>query len=121
MAAERAGDLLDRVRKDLGGGQDRDQQRSARRPLRLPGGQTAWTLLGKVTEEEGCYSGTRCEHRAAKIIHTIDGQAGCLDRTLAEIGVPAWDVLAGRTGSEQRFYEFSGDRESVLGEELYQG
>ena len=29
---------------------------------------------------------------------------------LGEIGIPPWDVLGGRAGFEQRFYEFGGDR-----------
>lgn len=122
-AETRAGDLLDRVRKDLGAEAVIETSNDLLAGLHCPHCQEdkpLWTSLGKVTEEEGRCPHCR-EHRAAKIIHTIDGQAGCLDRTLAEIGVPAWDVLAGRTGSEQRFYEFSGDRESVLGEELCQG
>jgi hypothetical protein len=47
--------------------------------------------------------------------HTI-GADGPLDKTLAELGVPLWDVLAGRNGEQQRFYEFAGDRPRVLGE-----
>jgi hypothetical protein len=46
--------------------------------------------------------------------HTI-GADSALDKTLYELGVPLWDILAGRSGDEQRFYEFAGDRERVLG------
>jgi hypothetical protein len=35
--------------------------------------------------------------------------------TLSEIGIPPWDVLGGRAGFDQRFYEFGGDRALVLG------
>lgn len=70
--------------------------------------------LGSVTEAQG-----RCpacgEHRTPNMYHTIGDRAELLDRTLGELGVPPWDVLVGRAGMEQRFYEFSGDRESVLG------
>jgi len=38
-----------------------------------------------------------------------------LDRTLGELGIPPWDVLAGRCGGQQAFYEFAGDRAAVLG------
>jgi adenylyltransferase/sulfurtransferase len=71
--------------------------------------------LGKVTEAQGrC---PRCrEHRTPKIYHTIDGRDSSLaDRTLGELGVPAWDIVGGRAGMQQRFYEFQGDREAVLG------
>ena len=55
------------------------------------------------------------QHRVPKTFHTIDGSESFLDRTLGQIGVPPWDVLAGRHGLEQRFYEFAGDRGEVLG------
>ncbi len=72
------------------------------------------TSLARVSEQQGrC---PRCgEHRVPKTFHTIDGHEPFLDRTLGEIGVPPWDVLAGRRGLEQRFYEFAGDRREVLG------
>jgi hypothetical protein len=38
-----------------------------------------------------------------------------LDRTLGELGIPPWDVLCGRAGLDQRFYEFRGDAALVLG------
>jgi adenylyltransferase/sulfurtransferase len=70
--------------------------------------------LGKVTEGRGrC---PRCgEHRTPQVYHTIDGSEPFVDRTLAEIGVPPWDVLAGRRGHSQQFYEFAGDAPQVLG------
>jgi hypothetical protein len=50
------------------------------------------------------------------MFHTIDGRDRALcELTLADIGIPPWDVLGGRAGLEQRFYEFEGDRENVLG------
>jgi hypothetical protein len=71
--------------------------------------------LGKVTEAQG-----RCptcgEHRIPHTFHTIDGSEAFLDSTLRSIGVPAWDVIAGRAGTEQRFYEFAADQDDVLGE-----
>jgi hypothetical protein len=49
--------------------------------------------------------------------HTI-GSDGPLDKTLQELGVPLWDILTGRNGDEHRYYEFAGDRASVLGNSL---
>jgi hypothetical protein len=46
--------------------------------------------------------------------HTI-GADSLLDMTLNELGVPLWDVLTGRNGDMQRYYEFAGDRARVLG------
>jgi adenylyltransferase/sulfurtransferase len=110
--------MLDRVRGDLGpdavieSGQDLLASLTCARCERE---DAAYGSLGKVTEEQG-----RCpqcgEHRAPKIFHTIDGQdRNIMGRSLAEIGVPAWDVLGGRSGTSQRFYELAGDRDAVLG------
>jgi len=70
--------------------------------------------LGHVSEQQG-----RCPkchaHRAPEMYHTIDGTESFLDKTLAELGVPSWDVLIGRQGLEQCFYEFAGDAAEVLG------
>jgi hypothetical protein len=50
------------------------------------------------------------------MFHTIDGlKPEILDRTLAAIGIPPWDVLGGRAGWERRYNELSGDRSAVLG------
>lgn len=69
--------------------------------------------LGKVTEAEG-----RCPKCSANctpnVYHTLDTSSP-LDKTLYELGVPLWDVLVGRSGLEQRFYEFAGDQVRVLG------
>jgi hypothetical protein len=70
--------------------------------------------LGKVNESQG-----RCpdcgENRTPNVFHTIGDQSSLLDYTLAELGVPPWDILTGRAGLSQKHYEFSGDRELVLG------
>lgn len=70
--------------------------------------------LGKVTEKQGrC---PRCgSDRTPKMLHSISGGEGLEERTLGEIGLPPWDILAGRDGMNQRFYEFGGDRAAVLG------
>jgi adenylyltransferase/sulfurtransferase len=69
--------------------------------------------LGKVTEAEGkCPTcGANC---TPNVYHTLDDHSP-LDKTLHELGVPYWDVLAGRSGLEQRYYEFAGDGARVLG------
>ena len=72
------------------------------------------TSLGKVSQRQA-----RCPtcggDRVPNTFHVIDGREAFLDRTLGQIGVPPWDVLAGRRGLEQHFYEFVGDRGDVLG------
>lgn len=116
----RVGDFLDRVRADLGGEAVIETNSDLLASLHCPKcdeDEPMWTSLGKVSEQQG-----RCptcgEHRAPKMFHTIDGREPLLDRTLGQIGVPPWDVLAGRCGLEQRFFEFAGDRSDVLGPQM---
>lgn len=53
--------------------------------------------------------------RTPILYHTIQSDSKHLDRTLAELGIPAWDILGGRAGLEHRYYEFAGDQAEVLG------
>jgi molybdopterin/thiamine biosynthesis adenylyltransferase len=113
----RAGDLLERVRSDLGGGTVVDMNQDLLAALECPACQereARFCSLGKVTQREGrC---PRCgENRTPRTFHTLDGREPFLDHTLSQLGVPPWDVLAGRNGVQQRFYEFAGDRNEVLG------
>ncbi len=118
VAETRVGDFLARVRSDLGDRAVVETNHDLLESLTCPACATTepWLAsLGKVTESQG-----RCpkcgEHRAPNMYHTLDAASGLLDRTLGELGVPAWDVLVGRSGTNQIAYEFAGDRESVLGE-----
>jgi adenylyltransferase/sulfurtransferase len=76
--------------------------------------------LGKVTETEG-----QCPQcgasRSPNIYHTLGADSPLLDRTLAELGVPLWDVVMGRAGNNSRGYEFTGDRLRVLGSMAAEG
>jgi adenylyltransferase/sulfurtransferase len=116
--ATTVGEMLSRVRADLGGDAVIELNQDVLGGLECPKCNTNERILaslGKVTEAQGrC---PRCgEHRVPHTFHTIDGSEDFLDRTIREIGVPAWDVLAGRRGLEQRFYEFREDSRDVLGE-----
>jgi adenylyltransferase/sulfurtransferase len=78
--------------------------------------------LASVGEDEA-----RCPacgaRRAPRLYHALggaeDGSRGpdVLDRTLAELGVPPWDVVCGRAGERVVGFELSGDRARVLGPE----
>lgn len=111
------GRFLERVRADLGPGAVIEANQDLLAALKCEAcGTTEKTpaSLGKVTEARGrC---PRCRaHRTPVMFHTIDGREDFLDRSLAEIGIPAWDILGARVGMKQRFYEFAGDRAAVLG------
>ncbi len=116
VAHTRAGDFLERVRSDLGAAAVIETSNDLLASLYCPHcneDESYLASLGKVHEREG-----RCpkcgQHRTPNLYHTIDGNAAILDRTLGELGVPLWDVLAGRCGLQQTFYEFAGDRAAVL-------
>jgi adenylyltransferase/sulfurtransferase len=115
-AGTRAGDLLERVRSDLGPEAVIETSNDLLASLHCPKCQEDEPLrasLGKVTERQGICP--KCgEHRTPKLYHTIDGSETFLDCTLAELGVPLWDVLGARCGMRQEFYEFAGDRAAVL-------
>ncbi len=114
----RAGEFLARVQRDLGPAALIETNQDLLRALSCEAcgvEEPCYASLGKVTESQG-----RCPkcgaHRAPRIYHTIDAGSGpILERTLGELGVPAWDILGGRVGMNARYYEFRGDREAVLG------
>lgn len=118
VAETRVGDLLERVRSDVGPDAVVDTNQDLLAGLscaRCDEEEPVFSSLGKVTEARGrC---PRCgQPRTPRVFHTLDGRDASLqDRTLGELGVPAWDVLTGRAGLEARYYEFAGDRGEVLG------
>ncbi len=117
-ADTKVGDLLERVRSDLGPAAVLEAGRDLLGSLRCEScneEEPVFASLGRVTEAQGrC---PRCgQPRTPSMFHTIDGRRPeLLDMTLAAIGIPPWDVLVGRAGWERRSYELDGDRASVLG------
>ena len=110
--------LLNRVQEDLGPESTIEFNQDLLQGLTCEKCGTTEPLLaslGKITESQG-----RCaicgEHRTPRIYHSILGTESFLDHTISEIGVPPWDIVAGRRGMEQRFYEFAGDAPDVLGQ-----
>ncbi len=113
----RSGDLLERVKSDLGPNaviETNQDLLEALECLKCRETEPFLSSLGKVSEAAG-----RCpkcgEPRTPHMYHTIGAESEVLDRTLGELGVPAWDVLGGRAGFAQRYYEFSADAAEVLG------
>jgi len=70
--------------------------------------------LGQVTEEEG-----RCPHcgeiREPELMHSIYGDEDFLDRSLAEIGIPPYDIFTGREGMNMKHYLLAADRKRAMG------
>ncbi len=122
VSETRVGEFLERVRTDLGPDAVIEMNSDLLAGFhcqKCDVYEPFWASLGSVTETNGVCP-TCGQQRAPRMYHTIDGdvnssdERSLLDRALGEIGVPAWDVLAGRSGTEQRYYEFTGDRDTVL-------
>jgi len=113
----RVGELLERVRSDLGPTAVIETNNDMLASLTCSAcneTESCHESLGKVTEKMG-----RCpkcnELRTPNIYHTLGEQTELLDSTLGELGIPPWDIVGGRAGMQQRHYEFAGDREQLLG------
>ncbi len=70
--------------------------------------------LGKLTESEG-----RCPHcgelRDPELTHAVYGDEDYLDRTLADMGLPPYDIVIGRDGLDMAAFLLAADRETALG------
>lgn len=116
VADTRARDLLDRARADLGPGTVIEFNHDLLESVTCVRCEQTFPLrssLGKVTESQG-----RCpqcgELCTPNLYHAMDDTSQVLDCTLDELGVPPWDILTARNGSEQIGYELTGDRQTIL-------
>ncbi|MCA9069721.1 MAG: hypothetical protein KDA84_12395, partial [Planctomycetaceae bacterium] len=112
-----AGDFLARVQSDLGPSAVIEFNQELLESLTCPRCQETTQMLaslGKVTESAAkC---PKCENiRTPNLYHSLGTDSSLLDKTLEELGVPLWDIIGGRAGMEQHYYEFAGDRPQVLG------
>lgn len=111
------GQLLEKARSILGPSAVLEMNQDLLSGLLCPScgeEEALYGSLGKVTEAQGLCP--RCRSpRTPRLLRIIDGKdASLLDRTFAAIGAPAWDIVGGRAGESQRFFEFQGDRDVVL-------
>lgn len=105
------------AREDLGPGARLEFVRELLMALDCPScgrSERKFRPLSAVSEREGACPSCHAR-RAPKLFHRVDGEEDFLDRTLAEIGLPRWDVVVGVAGDERQGYELAGDRVSVLG------
>jgi hypothetical protein len=117
VADTTAGQVLEQARSDLGRDAVVEFNTDLLESLACPECQvtTPMTIsLGKVTEAQ-----SRCPAcgalRVPALYHSLDGNSAMLDRTLAGLGVPPWDIVAARAGERVCAYELAGDRSRVLG------
>lgn len=117
ISETRVGDFLERVCSDLGPAAVIETNHDLLASLscsQCEQVQPHLGSLGKVTESMGLCP--ECNSpRAPEVYHTIRSDSELLDRTLGELGVPDWDILVGRAGTQQCYYEFAGDEADVLG------
>lgn len=70
--------------------------------------------LGKVTVSEAecpeCHE--LCD---PQLTHSLDGTETYLDKSLAELGLPAYDIVTGRQGLEMKHFLLAADRAVALG------
>ncbi|MCW8132550.1 MAG: ThiF family adenylyltransferase [Planctomycetota bacterium] len=111
------GELLARARKELGPEAVLSLARDLVTALACPSCQTSepcFRVLGKVTEKEG-----RCpkcgEMRAPETTTTLGLEPGHESASMADLGIPPYDVITAREGERTVSYLFDGDAAQVLG------
>jgi molybdopterin/thiamine biosynthesis adenylyltransferase len=72
--------------------------------------------LGKVPPSKSACPNCKAPRREAVTFYKVRGTEAFLDKTLAEIGVPPFDVLVARAGDRAVGIELSADAELVLGD-----
>ncbi len=109
--------LLERARADLGPEAVLDFDRELVLALQCEHCGTEvplFKLLGKVSEAEA-----RCPQcgqvRNPVLSHTFDGTQPYAKHTLAEVGIPPYDIVMAHVGLEYRAYLLAADRERALG------
>lgn len=82
--------------------------------------EAVFRAAGRITE-----AAARCpscgKPRRPEFLHSLDGSEGAAERTLAEMGVPPFDVVVARRGLERVFWALDADEPEVLGGQLAGG
>jgi molybdopterin/thiamine biosynthesis adenylyltransferase len=110
--------LLEIVRGELGPDAEVELGRDILEKLVCPkckGEETLFASLGKVTADKSWCPTCKDVRRDVVTFHKIRGREPFLDQTLASIGVPAFDILIGRTLERAVGFELSADAAAVLG------
>ena len=115
-------EVLDRARMTLGATAHLELARDVLEKLVCPscrGEEPIFASLGKVAGDKAWCPRCANVRREVVTFHTIRGTEGFVDRPLADIGVPAFDIIVAR-GAEGAAvgFELGGDAANVLGELL---
>jgi adenylyltransferase/sulfurtransferase len=112
------GDMLKEVRRALGPTAELELPRDVLEKLTCPKcgrEETFYCSLGKVKADKAPCPHCADVRRDVVTFYKIRGTEAMLDRTLEQIGVPAYDILIGRTRDRAVGFELSGDASKVLG------
>jgi adenylyltransferase/sulfurtransferase len=75
--------------------------------------ENIWQPADKIDEQRALCPHCKVE-RAPVFIHSINGGSPALQKTAGEAGLPLWDIVWPRRGTEMLGVELSGDRTRVL-------
>jgi adenylyltransferase/sulfurtransferase len=111
-------ELLDVARGELGNDATLDLGRDIVERLECPAcgkSEPVFAPLGTLRANRAICPCDGTTTRRVELFHTISGSESFLDRKLADSGVPAFDVIAARSGSRLIGFELSADAKRVLG------
>lgn len=113
-----AGEVLDEAHNRLGADAQLELARDMLEKLVCPScgrEESLFASLGRVRADRALCPHCQGVRRDVRTFYRIRGDETFLDRTLAEIGVPPFDILIARAGDRAIGLELSGDARQVLG------
>lgn len=113
----RLSELLEHAQRDLGQGAVIEFNQELLIDFQCPQCKTDESILqpvGTVTETRAVCPACR-QNRQALRASSISGTEAFLDRTFSELGIPCFDIVAGRKALNRIGYQFATDGPAVLG------
>jgi adenylyltransferase/sulfurtransferase len=113
-----AGQLLKEARRLLGSAAELELGRDVLEKLVCPrcgGEETLFASLGKVREDKAFCPRCPDMRREVRTFYKVRGGESFLDHTLAQIGIPPFDIVIARAKDCAIGLELAGDRKAVLG------
>jgi len=75
---------------------------------------TVMKSLGSLVEKDGICP--ECNSMRVHHLHaSIDGSEGLNNKSFADLGIPAYSIICARRGLSEEYYEFTKDKQKVLG------